>query len=147
VKSRQEYEAKGYADAAASGSFRLAECPYSDGWQRDAWQTGAWRWMQEQRKSRALGSSGTRVAKRHSAQIGREIKAALAGDGARSGRVPVTRLRAGQRVVVRGDAGTSTLEAIPDGELVKVFEDYGQSHVNVMRDNGQLRAVARSSVK
>lgn len=74
---REKYEAKGYADAAASGSFRISECPYSDGWQRDAWQTGAgaWRWMQEQRKARkeAKGGGGKE-------RMEREIKAAM-GEG------------------------------------------------------------------
>jgi len=62
-----------------------------------------------------------------------------------------TRFRSDARVVVTGDTGTGalgrlTLEPIPDGEIVTVFEDYGQSHVNVMRDNGQLRTVARASL-
>lgn len=72
MRSRQEYEDKGYADAAASGSFRISECPYSDGWQRDAWQAGAWRWMQEQRKSKTAA-----FGQKPKAQLEREIRAAL----------------------------------------------------------------------
>ena len=60
------------------------------------------------------------------------------------------RYRQGQKVTVSGDVpgGVSgKLDPIPDGEVVAVFEDYGQTHVNVMRDNGQLRSVARGSVR
>jgi hypothetical protein len=67
--ARQKYEDKGYADAAASYadaaasySFRISECPYSDGWQRDAWQAGAWRWMEEQRKLRGSKAGSRRTA-------------------------------------------------------------------------------------
>ena len=37
--------------------------------------------------------------------------------------------------------------ALEQPETATVFEDYGQSHVNVMRTNGQLHAVPRSSMK
>lgn len=60
------------------------------------------------------------------------------------------RYRQGQKVAVTGDVwgGVSgKLPPIPDGEVVTVFEDYGQTHINVMRDNGQLRVVARGSVR
>lgn len=60
------------------------------------------------------------------------------------------RYRQGQKVTVSGDVpgGVSgKLDPIPDGEVVTVFEDYGQTHVNVMRDNGQLRSVSRGSVE
>jgi hypothetical protein len=59
------------------------------------------------------------------------------------------RFKSGQRVTVTGDVAggvSGKLPPIPDGEVVTVFEDYGQSHVNVMRGNGQLRVVARGSV-
>lgn len=56
------------------------------------------------------------------------------------------RFLAQQAVIVKGDVGTSTLDGIPDGEIVRVFEDYGTTHVNVMRSNGQLRAVLRTCV-
>lgn len=57
------------------------------------------------------------------------------------------RFRKDQRVRVFGDVGTPTLDPIPDGEVVSVFEDYGQPHINVLRGNGQLRAVARSGIR
>lgn len=56
------------------------------------------------------------------------------------------RFNKGQKVAVSGDVpgGVSgKLAPVPDGEVVTVFEDYGMSHVNVMRDNGQLRVIAR----
>lgn len=37
-------------------------------------------------------------------------------------------------------------EKLAQPEIATVFEDYGQSHVNVMRANGQLHAVPRSSM-
>lgn len=49
---RAEYEARGYADMAARRDFRLADCPYRDGWQRESWQIGAWRWMREQKEGK-----------------------------------------------------------------------------------------------
>jgi hypothetical protein len=57
------------------------------------------------------------------------------------------RYRKDQKVTISGDRGTRALDPIPDGEVVAVFEDYGQSHISVMRDNGQLRAVPRESVR
>lgn len=61
------------------------------------------------------------------------------------------RFRKDQRVQIFGDrdnpARPRTLAPIPDGEVVSVFEDYGQPYVNVMRDDGQLRAVLRISVR
>ena len=57
------------------------------------------------------------------------------------------RFKSGQKVLVVGHvAERQTLDAIPDGEVVTVFEDYGQPKINVMRSNGQLRCVARSAV-
>lgn len=59
------------------------------------------------------------------------------------------RFTTGQRVTVQGDVygGVSgKLPPIPDGEAVTVFEDYGQPHINVMRDNGQLRSVPRRGI-
>ncbi len=55
-----------------------------------------------------------------------------------------------QRVTVAGDVAggiSGKLPPIPDGEVVVVFEDYGQTHVNVMRSNGQLRTVERAHVR
>lgn len=52
-------------------------------------------------------------------------------------------------MTVSGDVSggvSGKLDPIPDGEVVTVFEDYGQAAINVMRDNGQLRTVARGSV-
>jgi len=61
------------------------------------------------------------------------------------------RFRKDQRVQIVGDrdnpARPRTLDPIPDGEVVSVFEDFGQPYVSVMRDNGQLRAVLRRSVR
>lgn len=54
-----------------------------------------------------------------------------------------------QRAAVTGDVAggvSGKLPPIPDGEVVTVFEDYGQTHIGVMRSNGQLRTVARGSV-
>ncbi len=77
--ARQKYEDKGYADAAASGSFRISECPYADGWQRDAWQAGAWRWMEEQRKLRDSKAGPTKSSQHaHKRKIGREVDEILA---------------------------------------------------------------------
>jgi hypothetical protein len=61
----------------------------------------------------------------------------------------VARFTSGQQLIVRGDVpgGVSgKLPPIPDGEVVTVFEDYGESHVGVMRTNGQLRVVAREAL-
>jgi hypothetical protein len=92
MNQRQKYEAKGYTDAAASRSFRVSECPYSDGWQRDAWQAGAWRWMEEQRRlsksarlktpTEALRTEGPQIehsVKKSPAQLQREIDEVLGG--------------------------------------------------------------------
>lgn len=62
------------------------------------------------------------------------------------------RFRKDQRLQVFGDRpvgvyGRPTLDPIPDGEVVTVFEDYGQAALNVMRANGQLRYVRRDTVK
>ncbi len=58
------------------------------------------------------------------------------------------RFRKGQKVTIVGDnTGRRTLDPIPDGETCTVFEDYGQTHVNVLRDNGQLRTVPRAAVR
>lgn len=62
----------------------------------------------------------------------------------------VERYKQGQKVTVTGDVAggvSGKLDPIPDGEIVTVFEDYGQAAVNVMRTNGQLRVVARGSVR
>jgi hypothetical protein len=60
-------------------------------------------------------------------------------------------LRKDQRVQIVGDRDNPsiprTLDPIPDGEVVSVFEDYGQPYLSVMRDNGQLRAVRRGSAR
>lgn len=63
-----------------------------------------------------------------------------------------TRFRNGQRVTIEGDKGIgafgrASLEPIPADESVTVFEDYGQTHITVMRNNGQLRTVPRASVR
>jgi hypothetical protein len=76
-EARQKYEDKGYADMAASGSFRISECPYFEGWQRDAWQAGAWRWMEEQRNH----ASVHHATKTSPAQLQREIDKVLAHPG------------------------------------------------------------------
>lgn len=62
--------------------------------------------------------------------------------------VAPTKFRKGQKVTITGDVAggvSGKLDPIPDGEVCTVFEDYGQTHINVMRDNGQLRAVARAA--
>ncbi len=83
-------------------------------------------------------AANARRGKKSPAQLDREI-AAMVTVG-----LPIAaRFAARQKVMVSGDVGTRTLDKIPDGEIVKVFEDYGQSHVSVMRDNGQLRTVLR----
>jgi hypothetical protein len=78
-----------------------------------------------------------------SAEMERDIAACSPG--------AVSRLRKDQRVQIMGDrdnpARPRTLDPIPDGEVASVFEDYGQPYVNVMRDNGQLRVVLRSSAR
>lgn len=59
------------------------------------------------------------------------------------------RFKHNQRVKVIGDVAggvSGKLAPIPDGETVSVFEDWGQAYVNVMRDNGQLRVVARGAL-
>lgn len=61
------------------------------------------------------------------------------------------RFRKDQKVRVLGDRpvgvyGRPTLDPIPDGEVVTVFEDYGQGAIGVMRSNGQLRDVPRGCV-
>lgn len=72
-------------------------------------------------------------------------------DAVRSPPSESNRFRKDQRAQIFGDqdnpARSRTLAPIPDGEVVSVFEDYGQPYVNVMRDNGQLRAVRRGSVR
>lgn len=60
------------------------------------------------------------------------------------------RFKAGQKVTITGDVygGVSgKLPPIPDGEVCTVCEDFGQSHVNVFRANGQLRVVPRGSAR
>lgn len=62
------------------------------------------------------------------------------------------RFRNEQRVRIEGDKGIGfrgrpSLEPIPADETVTVFEDFGQAHITVMRNNGQLRTVERTSVR
>jgi hypothetical protein len=60
------------------------------------------------------------------------------------------RFKNGQKVTILGDVAggvSGKLAPIQNGEVVTVFEDYGQTHIGVMRDNGQLRTVARGSVR
>ena len=74
-KSMADYEAEGYK----AHTWYVADAPYSQPKIRDAWQRGAWKWQQEQRALRPskTGSSSHATRKKSSAQLDREITAAL----------------------------------------------------------------------